>query len=73
MDDEGIGVGDKKADNKVVLSEVCKHFCDETSTCKSFATCEDSLSCYLKDRELDGSETSHYHRTCKTYYRDCGK
>jgi len=55
--------------------QVCKKFCsdnyDIVGGCKSFSVCANDGKCYLKDKQLDGSESTKYSGTCKTYRRTC--
>ena len=53
--------------------DACKRYCNENSDCKSFAVCESTGSCYLKDKKLDGSEASEYYEDCQTYFPTCGR
>ena len=71
---EGMNKGDKLLTNE----NRCIQFCDETPGCNSFTLCDTPMvpmfkNCHLKDRLLNGSETSQYKKSCTTYYRFCGK
>ena len=71
---EGMGRGDKLLTNE----NRCIQFCDETPGCNSFTLCDTPMipilkNCHLKDRLLNGSESSQYRKSCTTYYRHCGK
>merc|ERR1712110_68131 len=70
VNDEGNEIAKKRGGYNV-----CKKFCsdnfDTFGGCKSFAVCENDGMCYLKDKQLDGSEKTHFSGTCKTYRRTC--
>ena len=60
--------------SKNVNLDDCKQLCDKTSGCRSFAACRVSNGCHLKDKMLNGSETTRISNAnnCTTYYRYCG-
>ena len=71
---EGMNKGDKLLTNE----NRCIQFCDETPGCNSFTLCDTPMvpmfkNCHLKDRLINGSETTQYKKSCTTYYRFCGK
>lgn len=70
--DEGTNLGSVLG----VSLDDCKNKCDSTSLCDrchSLAYCPEGTppGCYLKDEKLKGSEPTHEHHGCTTYYRKC--
>ena len=70
--DEGNTIGRKRGG-----ANACKRACSEnyenSAGCKSFAVCANDATCYLKDKQLGGSEGTTGRLTCKTYRRTCGR
>ena len=65
--------GNKVQDHLNSDLESCKDFCSKNIACKSFAYCSGHNNCHLKNKALDGTETTKKIMTCTTYFKPQGK
>jgi len=66
VSEQGGGVGGEII---ATSDEACKVACRGDPNCKSFVYCPGWGNCWMKDRQLNGSETTGPQSDCRTYYQ----